>query len=137
MAWLDSSFADDHQDRQSIRCIHCGCAQQVSRRALTVTCKSCSKTLKIEPISIRRYQARRAIETCGALTIEKRGNVLSDRILCGELVVRGSVRAEVICSQGPVRVAPGGRLTGDVTAPSLAVADGAILHGRYRIGPNP
>src|ERR1700691_4703465 len=102
MVTLDSSFAgSDGDDRQLIHCIHCRTPQQISRRAITITCKFCNKVLRIEAVTIKDYQARRVIETCGSLTIEKSGNVFSDRILCGSLVVRGRVRGD-ITSYGPV-----------------------------------
>ena len=57
-----------------------------------------------------------------------------DRILCGGLIVRGKVKGTVI-SKGPVLVGPEAEVKGNVTAPSLAVGAGAVLEGRYAIGP--
>jgi Polymer-forming cytoskeletal len=134
MALIDSSLAAvDGDDRQVIRCLYCATPQQISRRAITINCKFCNKTLRIEPVTIKDYQARRSIETCGALTIDRKGNVFSDQILCGSLVVRGRLRANVV-SQGPVLVGPEAQVRGNVTAPTLAVGEGAVLDGEYRIG---
>jgi len=134
MASLDTSLGiDGGDDRLCIRCFHCDAPQQVSRRALTVNCKSCHKTLKIEPITIKDYQARRAIETCGTLTIERKGNVFADRIACGSLVLRGRLRGHVV-SRGPVAVAAEAELRGSITAPSIAVGEGAIIEADWKIG---
>ena len=120
-------------DRQTITCLYCGKPQDIGRKALSVTCKFCNKALKLEDLAFKQYEARRAIETCGVVTIEKKGNVVSDRVLCGGLIVRGKLRGH-ITSRGPVLVGPDAEIKGDVTAPTLAVGAGAILDGQYRVG---
>ena len=122
-------------DRITITCLYCEKPQDVGRRALSITCKFCNKSLKLEDIRFKEYQARRAIETCGIVTIEKKGNVIADRVQCGGLIVRGKLKGEVI-SRGPVLVGPEAEIKGDVSAPTLAVGAGAILAGRYEIGRN-
>ena len=121
-------------DRISIVCYHCDKPQDVSRKAQSLTCKYCYKSLKLQDESIQQYAARRAIETIGIVTIEKKGNVVADRIVCGGLVVRGKVKGAVV-SKGPVLVGPDAEVKGNVTAPSLAVGAGAVLEGKYAIGP--
>ena len=122
-----------NDDQISIVCLYCRKAQQVARRALSVTCRHCNKSLRLEDIPIKDYHARRSIETCGVVTVEKKGNIVSERVLCGGLIVRGKVKGK-ITSQGPVLVGPEAEIKGDVTAPSLAVGAGAILEGDYEIG---
>jgi hypothetical protein len=121
-------------DRQVVICLYCNKPQEVGRKTLSMTCKFCNKSLRLEDLRFKEYQARRTIETCGIVTVEKKGNVITDRILCGGLVVRGKVKGN-ISSRGPVLVSPEAEIRGDVTAPSLAVGAGAVLEGRYRIGP--
>ena len=123
-------------DRQTIFCLYCGRAQEVGRRAMSVTCKFCNKSLKLEDVRFKEYQARRVIETCGIVTVEKKGNVVADRIHCGGLIVRGKLKGNIL-SRGPVLVGPEAEIKGDVTAPSLAVGLGAMLDGKYDIGPKP
>src|SRR5450432_2958392 len=120
-------------DRQTITCLYCGKPQDIGRKAVSVTCKFCNKSLKLEDLAFKAYEARRAIETCGVVTVEKKGNVVSDRIICGGLIVRGKLRGN-ITSRGPVLVGPEAEIRGDVTAPTLAVGAGAILEGSYNIG---
>ena len=120
-------------DRATIVCLYCDKPQEVGRRALSVTCKFCHKALKLEDIRITQYQARRTVDTCGIVTIEKKGQIVADKILCGGLIVRGKLKAQVI-SRGPVLVGPDAEMKGDVTAPALAVGAGATLDGRYLIG---
>ena len=120
-------------ESQTIVCLHCGKAQAIGKRAMSVTCKFCNKSLKLEDIAFKQYEARRAIETCGIVTVEKKGNVIVDRVQCGGLIVRGKLKGQVI-SRGPVLVGPEAEIKGDVSAPTLAVGAGAILAGRYEIG---
>jgi predicted acyltransferase (DUF342 family) len=123
-------------DRTTIFCLYCDMPQEVGRKALSVTCKFCNKPLKLEDLRFQAYQARRVIDTCGIVTIEKKGNVVADKVNCGGLIVRGKLKGE-IRSRGPVLVGPEAELRGDVTAPSLAVGAGAILEGQYKIGAKP
>jgi cytoskeletal protein CcmA (bactofilin family) len=121
------------EDQQTIICLYCAKSQEVGRRAMTITCKFCHKPLKLEDLSFKGYEARRAIDTCGIVVIEKKGQVITDRVLCGGLVARGRVKGNII-SRGPVLVGPEAEIRGDVVAPTLAVGAGAVLHGHYRIG---
>ena len=100
---------------------------------MTVTCKFCYKPLNLKDVVFSRYEARRVIETVGVVTVEKKGNVIADKIHCGGLIVRGKVKGAVT-SRGPVLVGPEADLIGDVTAPTMAVGAGAVLEGHYRVG---
>lgn len=123
-------------DRTSIICLYCERAQEVGRKAMSITCKYCHKPLRLEDLRFKEYQARRVIDTCGTVTVEKKGNVVSDKINCGGLIVRGKVKGSII-SRGPVLIGPEAEVKGDVVAPVLAVGAGAILDGQYAIGPKP
>src|SRR6185503_2583753 len=92
-------------DRATIVCLHCSKQQEVGRKAMTITCKFCYKSLQLKDLAFKQYEARRVIETCGVVTIEKKGNVVADRINCGGLIVRGKVKG-IIHSRGPVLVGP-------------------------------
>jgi len=120
-------------DRLTIVCLHCDKPQEVGRKAMSITCKFCSKSLKLEDIPIKDYQARRVIETVGVVTVDKKGSAITDRINCGGLIVRGKVKGNVK-SRGPVFVGPEAEIKGDVIAPAIAIGAGAVLEGRYEIG---
>jgi hypothetical protein len=122
-------------DRQVIVCLYCNRPQEVGRKTMTMTCKYCHKSLRLEDVRLQKYEARRTIETCGIVTVEKKGNVVTERITCGGLVVRGKIKGN-INSRGPVLVSPEAEIKGDITAPTLAVGAGAILDGRYDIRPD-
>jgi hypothetical protein len=130
---LNPPQSSQPDDRMTIVCLYCNKPQEVSRQAKQLTCKHCYKSLKVEDIVIKAYEARRSVETVGVVVVEKKGNVVADRLLCGGLIVRGKVKGTV-SSRGTVLVGPDADLIGDVTAPSLAVGAGAVLNGFYRIG---
>ena len=134
MSRLPSYGASTPDDRITVACLYCGKPNDVGRRAMTVSCKHCYKSLNLQDVQIKAYEARRAVETCGVVTVEKKGNVVADRILCGGLIVRGKMKGAVT-SRGPVLVGPEAEMKGSVTAPALAVGAGAILEGDYKIGP--
>jgi hypothetical protein len=122
-------------DRQVIVCLHCNKPQEVGRKAQSLTCKFCHKSLKLLDERFSKYEARRTIETLGIVTVEKKGNVVTDRVNCGGLIVRGKVKGNIV-SRGPVLVGPEAEIKGDVTAPTLAVGAGAVLNGKYDIRPD-
>ena len=132
---LGSPQVPSPDDKQVVVCLYCNKPQEVGRRTMSMTCKFCHKSLKLEDVRLDKYEARRAIETVGMVTVEKKGNVVADRINCGGLIVRGKVKGNVI-SHGPVMVSPEAEIRGDITAPTLAVGAGAILEGKYDIRPS-
>ena len=124
----DDTTRPSLDDRITVVCLHCNKHMEVGRKAMTITCKFCSKSLRLEDRRITTYEARRTVETCGVVTVEKKGSVIADKVLCGGLVVRGKVKGQVI-SRGPVLVGPEAEIKGDVTAPSFLPARiGVVNH---------
>ena len=121
-------------DRSTIVCLYCNRPQEVGRKAMSITCKFCNKSLKLQDIAFKAYEARRVIDTCGTVTIEKKGNVVADKVNCGGLIIRGKIKGTIV-SRGPVMVGPEAEIKGDVSAPTMAIGAGAILEGRYVVGP--
>lgn len=132
MSSSDYNVPSPHE-HTTVICLFCNQQNEVGQRAMSITCRHCHKPLRLEDIRIKEYQARRQIDTCGTLVIEKKGNVIADRILCGAMVIRGKVKGQ-ITSRGSVLISPEAEVKGDVTAPALAVGAGAILEGEYHIG---
>ena len=125
---LDTYNVPPGDDRVTIVCLYCNKPQEVARKAMTITCRFCNKSLKLEDMRFTAYQARRTIDTCGVVTIEKKGHVIADNIHCGGLIVRGKVKGDIL-SRGPVLVGPEAEVRGDVIAPSVAIGAGAVLEG--------
>lgn len=122
-------------DRQTIICVHCNQQMEIGARAMSAPCRHCGKPLFFEDIRITAHELKKkAIETYGSIVVEKKGTCNADRVHCGSMDVRGKVNAQVT-SRGPVHIGPQAEVRGDVTAPTLAVDAGAVLEGRYQIGP--
>lgn len=133
MAFDPRLVSPANEDRMTIICLHCDKPVEVPRKVISFTCKHCHKPLRLEDIQFKKYEARRVIETCGVVTVEKKGNVVSDKVHCGGMIIRGKIKGH-ISSRGPVLVGPEAEIKGNVTAPTIAIGAGAILDGRYEIG---
>ncbi|NOT00136.1 MAG: polymer-forming cytoskeletal protein [Phycisphaerales bacterium] len=119
---------------RTVHCTHCGRAQEVARRAMSVFCVHCTQRLIIEDYTITSYHATRMFATCGDIVVEKSGFV-SAPIRVRQLTVRGRVQGNVE-ARGCVRIDRTGQFRGDIVAPRLVVADGAQLNGYLRIAPS-
>jgi hypothetical protein len=129
------SFNAKIAEMQQILCYHCGSTQEVGRRAMTITCRKCSKPLQIGDIKVKAYDARRKIQTTGDVVVEKKGQIVADVIDCGGLVVRGTLKVKNgVTVRGLALIGPDTGVTGDLRAHQLAVGPGATLAGYYCVG---
>ena len=120
-----------------IACYHCGREQEVGRRAMTVTCKHCSKPLQVSDVQVKKYDARREIRTVGTIVVEKKGKVVAKSVECGGLVARGEVTSNSggkTVVRGAILAGPKSTLAGTVEARSIEVSEGASLEGFFLIG---
>ena len=117
------------------RCYECGGEVQTSRRAMTIPCKHCGKTIRLEDVTVTRYESRRDVATTGVITVDKKGELLADRLRCNGLIVRGSLKVkQPIDVGGPVLVGPAAVIRGDIKAPTLATGPGATFDGHHEVG---
>lgn len=120
---------------KTIACYHCGRLQEVGERSITLTCQHCNKPLQVGDVRVTGYDARRAVQTVGSLVVEKKGQIICDRVQCGDLVVRGQLKSKgQIASLGKATLGPTAQVKGDVTAPLLTVAEGATIEGFCCVG---
>src|SRR5258706_92076 len=56
-------------ERKVVVCLYCDKQQEVGRKTLSMTYKFCNKSLRLEDLRFKKYQARRTIETCGIVTV--------------------------------------------------------------------
>ena len=137
MCALFSSFSSQPTGTISIACYHCGREQEVGRRAMTVTCKYCSKPLQVSDVQVKKYDARREIRTVGTIVVEKKGRVVAKSVECGGLVARGEVTSNSggkTVVRGAILAGPKSTLAGTVEARTIQVSDGASLNGFFLIG---
>lgn len=76
-----------------------------------------------------------ALDTSDNLVVGERARIDAD-VTCGSAVVRGTIVGN-ITSSGAVDLTGTARVKGDITAPSLSVARGAMFDGTSRMGTLP
>ena len=122
-------------ETQRIVCYHCTTAQDVSRRAQTVTCRKCNKALQVGDLTIKAYDARRKVQTTGHMIVERKGQIIGESIDCAGLVVRGQIKVKSsVTVRGTALIGADTTVLGDVRAHRLAVGLGATLAGHYCVG---
>ena len=84
MAAVDYSAGKPDEGRV-ILCTYCDQPQAVGRKAKTITCRHCYKRLDLEDANIKHYDARRALETCGTILVDKSGTVVAAKVHCAAL----------------------------------------------------
>jgi Polymer-forming cytoskeletal len=126
------------QNVRTVRCYHCHRPFPVSSHAISLTCPCCFRRVGLQDFTIRGPHSSTTLETVGWVLVERKGSLSGSRIHVGEwLEVEGRLDADVVCN-GPVMIGPKAVWRGDLTAPTLIVAPGAvILGGFFRIGDEP
>jgi CRISPR/Cas system-associated exonuclease Cas4 (RecB family) len=120
---------------RTITCPHCGGSQEASASAQSVVCRNCNTTVKIVDHKITQYSATVALETCGTVTIEKKGAlVVQKHVVASDLTVKGSLKGNTVVFD-TARIAAGAQVVGDLKARVLEVEDGASLKGYLEIVP--
>jgi cytoskeletal protein CcmA (bactofilin family) len=119
----------------SIACYHCGHRQDVGRKAQTVTCSKCHKPLQVSDVQVKRYDARREVRTVGTVVVEKKGQIVADRVECGGLIARGQIKTKHATTvRGSLLVGPKASLAGTVEAYCVSVEEGAEVDGYFCVG---
>jgi hypothetical protein len=120
---------------RTVQCYHCRHRFEVSRQTLTTVCPKCNKPLTVEDVVIKNAHGVRKIQTCGSLTVTKKGRVIAQQVEAhGGVDVEGIMEANVV-SGGPVRIGPKASWKGDLSAPSLVVELGGRIERGYFVIP--
>lgn len=116
---------------REVRCYLCGHAFEVSAKAMTSSCPQCHKGLRVEDVVVKNVQAVRRLQTCGKLTIERKGRVIASLVEAqGGIDCKGALEGRVVCG-GSVRIGKSAEWKGDCRATSLRVEAGAKILGGY------
>ncbi len=116
-----------------VQCTQCGQESEVAKRAMSVFCPHCKERVILENYTVKSYHASRLFATCGDIIVEKSG-IVSAIIRVQNLTIKGQVQGHVE-ARGSVHIAKTGKVRGDIQAPRLSVADGAVINGFIRITP--
>ena len=116
-----------------VACTHCGMYTEAGRRAMSIFCPHCHTRVILETYNIRGYYGVIEFATCGDIVVERTGRVVAP-VKVNKLTVKGSIHGP-ISARGKVTIHKTGSIKGDVKAPALSVAHGAMLEGFLQIGP--
>ena len=118
-----------------ICCPMCSGTQEVGATAQSVVCRHCNNTIKVGDQKITQYSATVSLETCGSLTIEKKGALVAQkRVVASSLILKGSLKGNTTIYE-TAHIAAGAQLVGELKARSLQVEDGATIKGFVQINP--
>ena len=116
--------------RRMIRCYYCGTESEVSGKTLSTACPGCHKAIKIEDVTVKTYMPVNDLQTCGKITITKRGRVAAKQVKSGEGVdCQGTVEG-AIETEGAVELGPKSEWKGPLlVCSSLRIVEGAKING--------
>ena len=120
--------------RRTVRCYLCAHHFEVSLKTMSTACPKCNRAIKIEDVVVKTYLPVIDLQTCGAITITKKGRVAAKNIDCGgDLVIEGVIEGAVV-TDGEVRMGPKSSWKGaHLRTPRLNIAAGAKLDGRITV----
>lgn len=104
---------------RDIGCFSCGATQQVSSAAESTQCPKCSSYIDLRDFKITGAFGR-SIQTQGQVMISSKGDVTSQRILCGGASIEGKMRGQMV-STGTVSVKVYDRVLGGIEAQKIVI----------------
>lgn len=113
------------QKDRSIYCFGCKTPQIVSSSAKSSLCANCGAYIDLRDFKISTSFSR-VIQTQGAVIVTSRGDLTSNRVVCGSAVIEGKLHGNVSCS-GTITFKTKGRIFGGIETAQLVVAKGADI----------
>ena len=124
------------QPQRTVQCYLCGKRFEISAIAATVSCPGCYKPLLVEDVTVKGYQAVKKLQTCGRITVQKRGRVVADLVEAHEGVeVLGVMHANVVSGRS-VKIGPKAEWKGDLRCPAVKIDPSANILGGYFVIPD-
>ncbi|MEM0915223.1 MAG: polymer-forming cytoskeletal protein [Planctomycetota bacterium] len=121
-------------DKRSVTCPSCGHAFEISAKAMSVRCPTCTRPLQFSDLEIKQRLAGE-VATMGRVALHRSGEI-SGKLVCGELDTAGSFQGDALV-YGRLRLMQGSLTTGTLTARAIATDPGATLRARLAVGPKP
>jgi predicted acyltransferase (DUF342 family) len=120
--------------RRLIFCPRCDARQEVSRVTKSTSCPSCHRNIMTTDVEINEYCAKIEMWTAGVVTVGKKGTVIAD-VRAEAVIVKGGEIKGPVLSRGPVTMDKGSKIFGNITAPSISIAETQHLVGMIVAGP--
>jgi cytoskeletal protein CcmA (bactofilin family)/predicted RNA-binding Zn-ribbon protein involved in translation (DUF1610 family) len=99
---------------REISCFSCAATQQVSSAAESSQCPKCGSYIDLRDFKITGPFGR-SIQTQGDVLVTSKGDLSSQRVLCGAAHIEGKVRGQIVCT-GTASIKMHGQLTGAIEA---------------------
>jgi len=120
--------------RRLIFCPRCDARQEVSRVTKSTSCPSCHRNIMTTDVEINEYCAKIEMWTAGLVTVGKKGTLIAE-VRAESVIVKGGEIKGPVTSRGSVTLDKGSKIFGNITAPSLVVAESQHLVGMIVAGP--
>lgn len=104
---------------REISCFSCAATQQVSSAAESSLCPKCGSYIDLRDFKITGPFGR-SIQTQGEVIVSPKGDLTSQRVLCGGARIEGKMRGQLVCT-GDVAIRLQGQLIGGVEATSVVI----------------
>ena len=104
---------------RDLSCFSCGATQQVSSAAESTQCPKCSSYIDLRDFKIGGAFGR-SIQTQGEVIISSKGDVTSQRILCGGAMVEGKMRGQMVCT-GTVSIKAQDKVLGGIESARIVI----------------
>ncbi|MEM9883601.1 MAG: polymer-forming cytoskeletal protein [Planctomycetota bacterium] len=125
---------------KTVRCYHCGHRFEVGGRAQSTSCPGCNKAVMVADQVIDKQRGPiRELKTCGKIVVKKRGRLICHHVVAHDgLTCDGILDAKTVESRTRVTLGKKSNFKGDLTAPAVEIAEGAVIQAsRFAIGPPP
>jgi len=120
--------------RRTIRCYLCGHRFEVSTRTMSTTCPNCHKPIKVEDLRVKTYLPVNEVQTCGSITITRRGRVAARLIQSGQDITCDGTMEGRVEADGDVTLGSKAAWKGKaLQSRTLEVKDGAMLNGQVTV----
>ncbi|MEM1356180.1 MAG: polymer-forming cytoskeletal protein [Planctomycetota bacterium] len=119
---------------RSVHCPHCGTGFEISSKAMSVRCPSCTRPLAFEDLNLNS-RVEGDVSTMGHVQLGEQGAMVG-RLVCGQLTNVGRLEGRVVVF-GRIELCPQSLTTGEISGRSLSAGIGCTLRARASIGPKP
>ena len=123
-----------------VQCYQCDHRFEVGGSAQSTSCPGCNRPVLVADQIIKGQRGPlRELKTCGKIVVGKRGRLICQHIVAhAGLECEGIIDAKTVASNTRVVLGAKANFRGDLTAPSVDIADGTVIQlSHFRIGEPP
>jgi cytoskeletal protein CcmA (bactofilin family) len=117
-----------------VLCPHCGRAFEVSTRAMSVRCPSCTRPLEFKDLTLRQ-RLDGDVSTMGHVELSDPSEMIG-RLVCGRFTNTGRFEGQAVV-YGAIELTGNSLTVGELTGKSLCVHHGATARAKANILPKP